>query len=136
MFFRTVFLDLVLLLTSVGSIFLRIYALISPCFVVQMCGHFNPVQTCVASFVPCFVAVICSHLFLFLFANLSLSQLSTFNEDVSSSAVFRIRTGFNADPDPTFTSMRIRTKGAKPVWIHADPDPDPGQTLPSRKVGF
>ncbi len=39
-----------------------------------------------------------------------------------------------------FTSMRIHIRvpiqGAKPMRIHADPDPDPGQTLTSQKVGF
>ena len=33
------------------------------------------------------------------------------------------RIGFNADPDPAF-------------FLKADPDTDPGQTLPSQKVGF
>ncbi len=51
--------------------------------------------------------------------------------------VFRIRTGFNADPDPGF-------------YLNADPDPDPGnqsnadpdpvpgvgKNFPSQKVGF
>ncbi len=32
---------------------------------------------------------------------------------------FRIHTGFDADPDPTF-------------YLNADPDPYPGQTLPSQ----
>jgi hypothetical protein len=27
------------------------------------------------------------------------------------------------------TSMRIQVQGAKLIRIHADPDPDPGQTL-------
>ncbi len=30
-----------------------------------------------------------------------------------------------------FTSKRFRIHGAKPVCIHAGPEPDPGQTLPS-----
>ncbi len=30
---------------------------------------------------------------------------------------------FNADPDPAFTSMRIRIQEAKPMRIQADPDP-------------
>jgi hypothetical protein len=33
-----------------------------------------------------------------------------------------------------FTSMRIRILGVKQLQIYADPDP--GQTLPSQKVGF
>jgi hypothetical protein len=33
-----------------------------------------------------------------------------------------------------FTSIRIRIQGAKPMRIHADPDPS--QSLPSQKVGF
>jgi hypothetical protein len=45
---------------------------------------------------------------------------------------------FNADwnPYPAFASMRIRIviQGEKPIWIHADPDPD--QPLPSLKVNF
>jgi hypothetical protein len=49
--------------------------------------------------------------------------------------MFRIRISFTADPDPAFASMRIqiRIQGAKPMRIHADPNPDPGQ--PSQKVG-
>jgi hypothetical protein len=37
-----------------------------------------------------------------------------------------------------FTSMwiQIRIHGAKPMWIQADPDPDPGQTLLSQKLDF
>ncbi len=37
-----------------------------------------------------------------------------------------------------FTSMRIRIRiqGVKPMRIHTDLDPDPGQTLPSRKAEF
>jgi hypothetical protein len=30
----------------------------------------------------------------------------------------------------------IRILGAKPIRIHADPDPDPGHSLPSQKVRF
>jgi hypothetical protein len=41
----------------------------------------------------------------------------------TANTVFRIRIGFNADPDPAF-------------YLNADPDPDPGQTLPSQKVKF
>jgi hypothetical protein len=50
--------------------------------------------------------------------------------------MFRIRIVFNADPDPAFTSMQIRNRihEGKPMLIHVDPDP--GQTLPSQKVGF
>jgi hypothetical protein len=31
----------------------------------------------------------------------------------------RIPIGFNADPDPAFSSMRIPGQGAKPLRIHA-----------------
>jgi hypothetical protein len=45
---------------------------------------------------------------------------------------------FIADPDPAFylnaVPFQIRIQGAKPMRIHADPDP--GQTLPSQKVYF
>ncbi len=37
--------------------------------------------------------------------------------------IFRISIGFCADADPAF-------------YLNADSDPDPGQTLPSQKVGF
>jgi hypothetical protein len=33
-------------------------------------------------------------------------------------------------------SMRIRIRGAKPKRIHADLDPDPGQTSKSQKLNF
>jgi hypothetical protein len=33
-------------------------------------------------------------------------------------------------------SMRIRMQGAKPMRIHADPDPNPCQNLKSQKVKF
>jgi hypothetical protein len=51
------------------------------------------------------------------------------------SAMFRIRSGFNADPDRAFTSKRIRIRAAKPLRIHNEPDldPDPGQTLLSQR---
>jgi hypothetical protein len=48
-------------------------------------------------------------------------------------AVFRIRIGFNADPDPVFYLNADPDPGNQ---TNADPDPDPGQTLPSQKVGF
>jgi hypothetical protein len=32
--------------------------------------------------------------------------------------------------------IRIRIKAAKPMWIHVDPNADPGQTLKSQKVEF
>ncbi len=55
-------------------------------------------------------------------------------------SVLWIRIGFNADPDtdPLFISMRIqiRIQGAKPMLIHVDPGPGPGQTLKSQKVEF
>jgi hypothetical protein len=39
-----------------------------------------------------------------------------------------------------FTSVqigfRIRIQGAKPMKTHADPDLDPDQTLPSKKLNF
>jgi hypothetical protein len=35
-----------------------------------------------------------------------------------------------------FISMRIRIQGAKQMRTHADPDPDPGQTLKSQKAEF
>jgi hypothetical protein len=34
----------------------------------------------------------------------------------------RILSGFSADPDQLFTSVRIRILGAKPMWILAYPD--------------
>jgi hypothetical protein len=34
----------------------------------------------------------------------------------------------------TLVQIQIRIQGVKPFRIHADPDPDPGQTLPSLKV--
>jgi hypothetical protein len=50
--------------------------------------------------------------------------------------VFWIRNDFNkdADSDPVFFYLNADTEiqGAKPMRIHADPDP--GQTLPSQKV--
>ncbi len=51
-------------------------------------------------------------------------------------AVLWIRTGWNADPDQAFSLLRfrIRIQGAKPMWNHADPDPDPCHTLLSQKV--
>jgi hypothetical protein len=50
-------------------------------------------------------------------------------------AVFRIRIGFNADPDPdpVFYFNADPDPGNQ---TNADPDPDPGQPLPSHKVGF
>jgi hypothetical protein len=44
--------------------------------------------------------------------------------------VFRICIGFSADPDPAFY---LNADGNQ---TNGDPDPDPGQTLPSQKVGF
>jgi hypothetical protein len=44
--------------------------------------------------------------------------------------VLWIRFGFNADPDPAFVSMRIQIRNQRAV--HADSDPDPGQTLNSK----
>ncbi len=52
----------------------------------------------------------------------------------------RICTGFNADLDPAFYRNAGQDPdtdpGVPPMWIHADPDPDPGQTLPSQKDRF
>jgi hypothetical protein len=49
-----------------------------------------------------------------------------------------IRIAVNADPDPTFISMRIqiliRIQGATLMRVHADPNP--GQTLTSQKLNF
>ncbi len=42
----------------------------------------------------------------------------------------RIRIGFNADPDPVFLPHADQDPGNQ---TNADPDPDPGQTLPSQK---
>jgi|LakMenE18May11ns_1017448.scaffolds.fasta_scaffold7838557_1 hypothetical protein len=46
--------------------------------------------------------------------------------------MLRIRNGFNADPDPdpAFISMLIQR--AKPMRIHAGPDP--GQSLSLQKI--
>jgi hypothetical protein len=51
-------------------------------------------------------------------------------------AVLWIRTGFHADPDPAFylNADTDPIQGAKPMWIHADPDT--GQTLRSIKVAL
>jgi hypothetical protein len=46
--------------------------------------------------------------------------------------MFRIRTGFIADPDPAFYLNADPNQEAKSLRIHADPDP--GQPL--QKVGF
>ncbi len=48
--------------------------------------------------------------------------------------VFRIRIGFNVDPGPAFYLNADSDPGSQTT--NADPDPDPGQTLPSQKVGF
>ncbi len=45
-------------------------------------------------------------------------------------AVFRIRIGFNADPDPAFYLDADPDPGSQ---INADPDLDFGQPLPSQK---
>ncbi len=72
----------------------------------------------------------------------------SYKEDIKiyhwkNSSVFRIRSGFIADPDPGkdlafYLSVNPDPdpEGAKPRWIHADPDPDPGQTMLLQKVGF
>jgi hypothetical protein len=44
--------------------------------------------------------------------------------------------GFNADPDPAFYLKAHPVRGAKPMWIHANLDPDSGQTLPLQKGEF
>jgi hypothetical protein len=49
--------------------------------------------------------------------------------DYSSGVGSWIRTQF-------FFSMRIRIQGAKPMWIHTNPDPNPGQALELQKVEF
>ncbi len=50
-------------------------------------------------------------------------------------AVFRIRIGSSADPDPAFYLNADLNPVPHPgSQINADPDPDPGQT--SQKVGF
>ncbi len=50
--------------------------------------------------------------------------------------MLRIRTGFNADPEPAFylSTYADPDPGAKLLQIHADPDP--GQTLRSQKLDF
>jgi hypothetical protein len=59
---------------------------------------------------------------------------SSFYKSLFLKPVFRISI-WCPDQDPVFfTSRRILIRGAKPMWIHADPDPDPGQTLLSQKV--
>jgi hypothetical protein len=51
-------------------------------------------------------------------------------------SVLRIRIGFNANPDLAsyFSVDADADPGAKPMRIHADPDP--GQTLRSQKLDF
>ncbi len=53
-------------------------------------------------------------------------------------SVLRIRIGFNADPELAFYFSKDADAdpdpGAKPMRIHADPDP--GQTLRSQKLDF
>jgi hypothetical protein len=51
-------------------------------------------------------------------------------------SVFQIRFGFNADPEPAFylSADADPDPGAKPMRIHADPDPN--QTLRSQKLDF
>jgi hypothetical protein len=46
--------------------------------------------------------------------------------------VLCIRICSNAEPDPAFYSMRIPIPEAKPMRIHAEPDP--GQALPPQKI--
>ncbi len=45
--------------------------------------------------------------------------------------VLWIDIGFNVDPEPTFNlnADPYPVQGAKPMWIHADPDADPGLDL-------
>ncbi len=53
--------------------------------------------------------------------------------------MFRIRIGFNADPDPAFYLNADPDPDPDPgsqINADPDPDPDPGETLPSQKVGF
>jgi hypothetical protein len=52
--------------------------------------------------------------------------------------VLWIRIGFNEDLDRAIyrNAGRIRIQEAKPKRIHADPDPEHGQTLKSRKLNF
>jgi hypothetical protein len=47
-----------------------------------------------------------------------------------------IRKGFKKDPDPPFNSFSIRIQRAKPVRIHADPDPSKTFNLKSQKDEF
>jgi hypothetical protein len=51
-------------------------------------------------------------------------------------SVFRIRFGFNADPEPAFYHSEDADPdpGSKPMQIYADPYP--GQTFRSQKLGF
>ncbi len=62
-------------------------------------------------------------------------KISSFYTSLFLKPVFRIRIGFRIRIQ-IFTSrrIRIRVQGAKPMRIHADPDPNPGQTLLSQKV--
>ncbi len=54
--------------------------------------------------------------------------------------MFRIRIGFNADPDPEpafyLNVVPDPDPGSQTNADPEDPDHDPGQTLPSQKVGF